>query len=260
MLRRSALSSLSVLALSLMLMGCSEPQQTLANGTVVTTPGGASPDASQPQQTLANGTVVDNIRVGMGIQCNPDPDCATRAALAKAAAIERHALAPTAIGATHFFMPYVPPGATRGSGGGKIVVFDLDDGSQAAVLTYCMDTCFVVSPQPVQPLTLESPGDHGPLVDPLVESPITCTSADHPTCDEAVRVAIDTATENGFLAPGTIADAHYYVIHVNPDSPEAAASKAEYIVDIYIAGEHDVVAETAIGVYCGSGPCHVVTS
>ena len=247
-MRRSVLSSLLMLALSLALIGCS----TLA--TLL----GAAPQASEPQEGPSNGAVVDDIRVGLAIECAPDPDCATRLTLATAAAAERHGIAPTAIGAAQFYMPYIPPGATLGSGGSVIVVFDLDDGSQAAVTTFCMDTCFVVAPQPVQPLTLDGTGDHGPLVDPPVEAPITCASADHPTCDEAVQVAIDRATADGFLTSDTIADAHYYVIFVAPNSLEAAASKSEYIVDIYIAGEHDVVAETAIGVFCGSGPCQIV--
>jgi hypothetical protein len=178
--------------------------------------------------------------------------------IAKAAAAERHGLSSSAIGAAHFYVPYVPPGATLGSGGSLIVVFDLDDGSQAAVDTFCMDTCFVVAPQPVQPLTLEDTGDHGPLVDPFVEAPITCASADHPTCDQAVRVAIDSATADRFLTPDSIADAHYYVVYVGPDSPAAAATETGYIVDIYIAGDHGVLAERAIGVACGSGPCQVV--
>jgi hypothetical protein len=207
---------------------------------------------------LSNGAVVDGIRVGNRIECAPDPDCPTRLALAKAAVIERHDVAPGAIGAAHFYMPYIPPGAVSGSGGGKIVVFDLEDGSQAAVHTFCMNDCIVVPPQPVQPPTLESPVDHGPLVDPLVQMPAECSSADHPTCDEAVQVAIDTASANGFLTPDNLAEAHYYVINVPPGS--AAASNAEYIVDIYIPGAHGPVAEIAIGVYCGSGPCQVVST
>ena len=232
---------------------------TLAGCSRLAALAGASPGASEPQQVLANGDVVDGIRIGNASGCAVDPDCATRLSLAKAAAIARHGLAPTSIGAAQFFMPYVTPGATLGSGGGVIVVFDLDDGSRAAVYTYCFDTCLVVSPQPVRPLTAESPGDHGPLVDPLVQAPLDCSSDDHPTCNEAVRVAIASATTSGFLAPDSIADAHYHVTYVNPDSPEAAASKAEYIVDLYIAGAHETLAETAIGVSCGSLPCHVVS-
>jgi hypothetical protein len=208
---------------------------------------------------IGTGTVVDDIRVGNVTECAPDPDCATRLKLAKAAAIARHGLAPDSIGAARFYGTYIPPGATLGSGGGRVVVFDLDDGSHAAVLTYCMDTCFVVAPQPVQPLTLESPADHGPLVDPLVDAPLDCDSPDHPTCNEALKVAIAAATADGFLAPDTIAGAHYYVVYVTPDSPAAAASKAEYI-DVYIAGPDDTQAETAIGIYCGPGPCQVVSS
>jgi hypothetical protein len=243
------LSWLVMFALTLMLIGCSL-LETLER---------AAPEGSVPQNGLSNGTVVDGIRVGNAIDCNADPDCATRVTLAKAAVIERHRLASAALGAANFYMPYIPPGATRGGGGGAIVVFDLEDGSQAAVYTYCMDGCFVVPPQPVVPLTPENPVDHGPLVDPLVLAPRDCGSSDNPTCNEAVQLAIDTATANGFLVPDTIADAHYYVINVTPGTPEAAASRAEYIVDVYIAGAHDVLAETAIGVYCGSGPCHVVS-
>jgi hypothetical protein len=250
MLQRWVSRSILVAALSL-LLACS-PRLAIPE----LTPGQSAP-AAIDSAPLTNGTVVDGIRVGVRIECAPDPDCPTRLALAKAAAIERHAIAPSAFGPAHFYMPYIPPGAVLGSGGGKIVVFDLQDGSQAAVYTHCMTDCLVVAPQPVQPPTLESPVDHGPLVDPLVQSPVVCSTADHPKCDEAVQVAIDTATANGFLEPDRIAEAHYYVITVPPGSA-AAASKTEYIVDIYIPGAHDPLAETAIGVYCGSGPCQVV--
>jgi hypothetical protein len=257
MRRRTMSSLILVLALSLMLAGCS-PRLAI--------PEEAAPAATEtsPAVThatpLANGTVVDGIRVGNSTECAPDPDCPTRLALARAAAIERHHLAPSAIGPAHFYIPYIPPGATLGSGGGLIVVFDLEDGSQAAVHTHCFDGCIVVGLQPVQPLTLEEPNDHGPLVDPLVQNPSQCSSAEHPTCDEAVQVAIDTASANGFLTAANIVEAHYYVINVSPGSAEAAATKAEYIVDIYIAGAHGPLAETAIGVYCGSDPCQVVPS
>jgi hypothetical protein len=250
MLHRWISRSILVVALSL-LLACS-PRLAIPE----LTPGQSARAPAMNPAPLTNGSVVDGIRVGKPIECAPDPDCPTRLALAKAAAIKRHDIAPTAIGPAHFYMPYIPPGATSGSGGGKIVVFDLEDGSQAAVHTFCMDGCFVMSPQPVQPLTLESPADHGPLVDPLVQTPANCSSAERPTCNEAVQVAIDTATANGFLTPDRIADAHYYVVNVPPGS---AASKAEYIVDIYIPGAHGPLAETAIGVYCGSGPCQVVS-
>jgi hypothetical protein len=115
--------------------------------------GEASPGATQIGQVLANGSVVDDIRVGVPIECPATrPECETRLALAKEAAISRHAIAPTAIGAAHFYLTYLAPGAAYGSGGGAIVVFDLDDGSQAAVHTVCFDSCFVVDPQPVRPL------------------------------------------------------------------------------------------------------------
>jgi hypothetical protein len=246
--RRSALCHLAVIALLLILIGCSRQPA-------------ASPETTRPGQVLANGSVVDDIRVGVPIECPAtDPECETRLALAKEAAIARHGLVPTAIGAAHFYMTYLAPGAAYGSGGDAIVVFDLDDGSKAAIRTVCFDGCFVVEPQPVRPLTLEPAIDHGPLVDPFVEAPVECASADHPTCSEAVKVAIATASEDGFLAPDTIADAHYYVTFLPPDSPAAAAMKAEYLVDIYIAGDHDLLAETAIAVSCGSGPCQVVSS
>ncbi len=249
-MRRSVLRSLVLLALSLIVIGCSR-LPTAAEATPETAPSG---------HVLANGSVVDDIRVGIPLDClASNPECETRLTLAKEAAIARHGLLPTAIGEAHFYMTYLAPGAAYGSGGGAIVVFDLDDGSQAAVHTVCFDGCFVVEPQPVQPETLEPTLDHGPLVDPFVEAPADCTSADHPSCNEAVKVAIAIANEDGFLAPETIADAHYYVIFLPHDSAAAAATKAEYIVDIYLAGDHDLLAETAIAVYCGSGPCNVVS-
>ena len=257
MRRRTIASLILVLVLSLMLAGCSPRLAIPEDEAPATT--GTSPAVTHVTP-LANGTVVDGIRVGAAVECAPDPDCPTRLALAKAAAIERHDVAPSAIGAAHFYMPYIPPGATLGGGGSTIVVFELEDGSQAAVHTHCFDDCIVVGLQPVQPLTLEGTSDHGPLVDPLVQMPPNCSSAEHPTCDEAVQVAIDTASANGFLTPANIAEAHYYVINVSPGSVEAAATKAEYIVDIYIAGAHGPLAETAIGVYCESGPCQVVSS
>lgn len=250
-LRRSVVRSLLVLALSLILIGCSR----------LPAAGEASPETTLPRQVLANGSVVDDIRVGIPIECPAtDPECETRLTLAKEATIARHGIAPTAIGAAHFYMTYLAPGAAYGSGSDAIVVFDLDDGSQAAIQTVCFDGCFVVEPQPLRPPTLEPAIDHGPLVDPFVEAPVDCASADHPTCNEAIKVAIASANEHDFLAPETVADDHYYVIFLPPDSPEAAATKAEYIVDIYVAGDHDLLAETAIAVYCGSGPCQVVSS
>jgi hypothetical protein len=249
MLRHSLPRFIVVVALFLMLTGCS----------LLAILEEAAPAATNPAP-FANGTVIDGIRVGISIDCASDPDCPSRLALAKAAAIERHDVAPSAIGAAHFYMPYIPPGAVLGSGGGKIVVFDLEDGSKAAIYTHCMDGCLVVSPQPVQPLTLENPRDHGPLVDPLVQAPVECSSADHPTCDEAVHVAIESATASGFLTPDRIAEAHYYVLNVPSESLQAAASKAEYFVDIYIAGAHGPITETVIGVYCGKGNCQVVSS
>lgn len=222
----------------------------------------ASADSSAPsaasQQVLENGTVVDDIRLGMATECG-GPDCATRMKLATAEAISRHGLASSAIGAAHFYMPYIPPGTTLGTGGGLIVVFEIDDGSQAAIYTFCFDSCFVVNAQPVPPLTLPSPEDHGPLVDPLVEAPRDCSTPDHPACNGALRVAIDEATTNGFISPATIADTHYYIDYIAAGSPEAAAFKAEYIVHLYIPGDHDNLAETAIGVFCGSGPCQTVS-
>jgi hypothetical protein len=240
----------SLIAMTLTLIGC----------TRMPTAGGVAPETSSPaptQQVLENGTVVDGIRLGTATDC-AGPDCETRLKLATADAMSRHDLAPSAIGPAHFYLPYVPPGATLGSGGGYIVVLDLDDGSRAAVYTFCFTTCGVVT-QPLAPLTLEGSGDHGPLVDPVVEARLDCSSPDHPSCDEAVQVAIAAATTNGFIAPTTIADTHYYVVYVTPGSPEAAAFKAEYIVHFYIAGDHDNLAESAIGVYCGSGPCETVS-
>ncbi len=195
----------------------------------------------------------------MATECG-GPECETRLKLATAEAISRHGLAPSAIGAAHFYMPYIPPGATLGSGGGLIVVFDVDDGSRAAIYTFCFDSCSVVDAQPVPPLALPSAADHGPQVDPFVQAPIACSSPDHPRCNEAAQVAIAAATTSGFIAPATIAKTHYYITYIPPGSPEAAVTKAEYMVSLYIAGEHDNLADTVIGVYCGSGPCNTLSS
>jgi hypothetical protein len=233
---------------------------TLSGCIGTPTAGVVAPEASAPtttQQVLDNGTVVDGIRLGTATDC-AGPDCETRLKLATADAMSRHDLAASAIGPAHFYLPYVPPGATLGSGGGYIVVLDLDDGSRAAVYTFCFTTCGVVT-QSLAPLNLAGSGDHGPLVDPLVEARLDCSSPEHPSCNDAVQVAIATATTNGFIAPATIADTHYYVDYVTPGSPEAAAFEAEYIVHLYIAGDHDNLAESAIGVYCGSGPCQTVS-
>ncbi len=249
-----------LVALTLTLTGCSS----------LATPGEAAPRTSEPaastaaaptQQVLANGTVVDNIRLGIAVDCElvAGSECTTALNLATTEAAARHNLALTSIGAPHFYLPYSPPGAVLGGGSGYIVVLDLADGSQAAVYVYCFDRCQVIPPQPVRPMTLPSPDDHGPMVDPLVKAPSDCASPGHATCNEALQVAIATATNNGFLAPARIADAHYYIVYVSPGSPEAAASKAEYIVDFYIAGASDTLAETAIGVFCGSGPCQAVS-
>ena len=217
----------------------------------------ASGAPATPREALENGTVVDDIRLGIATDC-AGPDCETRLKLATAEVISRHGVAPSAIGAAQFFVPYVPPGATLGSGGGLIVVFDLADGSRAAVHTFCFTTCAVAGPQPVAPLTLPSAEDHGPTVDPLVSAPTDCSLPNHPTCNEAVRVAIASATESGFIAPATMAETHYYIRSVIPGSPESRAWDVEYIVNLYIAGEHDNLAEQAVGVYCGTGPCRAV--
>jgi hypothetical protein len=223
---------------------------------------GVAPSASGPseaaQHELENGTVIDEIRLGTATDC-AGPDCETRLKLATAEVTSRRGLAPSAIGAAQFYLPYVAPGAVLGSGGDLIVVFDLDDGSRSAVDTFCFTTCYVVDAQPVPPLTLPSPDDHGPMVDPLVEAPIDCSSPDHLTCNEAVQVAIATATKSGFIAPATMAQTHYYIRHVTPGSPESAAWDVEYIVNLYVAGEHDNLAEEVVGVTCGSDPCHAVS-
>jgi hypothetical protein len=249
-----------VVALALMLTGCSS----------LATTGGAAPRTEEPgasaapaagQQVLPNGTVVDNIRLGVAVDCGlvAGSECTTALNLATTEAAARHNLASTSIGAAHFYLPYSPPGAVLGGGSGYVVVLDLADGSQAAVYVYCLDKCQVIPPQPVRPMTLASPDDHGPTVDPMVNAPVDCASPDHATCNEALQVAFATATSNGFLAPATIANAHYYITYVIPGSPEAASSKAEYIVHFYVAGASDTLAETSVGVSCQAGPCQAVS-
>jgi hypothetical protein len=252
MTRATANALLFALLLSLLpLTGCSSaptPEHVVPGAT-------GAPAASR--DALENGTVVDDIRLGIATDC-AGPDCEARLKLATAEVIARHSVAPGAIGAAQFFVPYIPPGATLGSGGGLIVVFDLADGSRSAVYTFCFTTCAVVGPQPVAPLTLPSPEDHGPLVDPLVSAPTECSSPDHPTCNEALRVAIATATRIGFIAPATVEEMHYYISHITPGSPESAIWDVEYIVNFYVPSEHDTLAEQVVGVTCGSGSCHAV--
>jgi hypothetical protein len=156
-----------LVALTLVLTGCSS----------LATPGGAAPRTSEPaasaapaaaQQVLANGTVVDNIRLGVAVDCKlvAGSECTTALNLATTEAAGRHNLPLTSIGAPHFYLPYSPPGAALGGGGGYIVVLDLADGSQAAVYVYCFDRCQVIPPQPVRPMTLPSPGGYDTLIWP----------------------------------------------------------------------------------------------
>jgi len=209
---------------------------------------------------LANGSIVDGIRVGEPIDCPVSvPDCETRLTMATDAVIARHSVAPSAIGHVQFYLPYLQPGATYGSGGGAIVVFDLQDGSQAAVHTFCMDSCLVVGAQPVAPESLPPAVDHGPLVDPFVKNPVACRSDGEPACDEAVTVAIEAATAAGVLTADTISDAHYYVTYYPAGSPEATALKAQYLVDIYVASPQGSTAEVGIAVSCASGSCDAVS-
>ena len=218
----------------------------------------ASGGLPAPREAPENGTVVDEIRLGIATDC-AGPDCETRLQLATADVISRHAVPPSAIGAAESYLPYVAPGATLGSGGGLILVFDIDDGSRAAVYTFCFTTCGIVDPQPASPMTLPSGVDHGPMVDPLVEAPVDCSSPEHPTCNEALRVAIAAGTRSGFITPATVEEMHYYVSYITPGSPESATWDVEYIVNFYVPGEHDNLAEQVVGVTCGSGSCHAAT-
>jgi hypothetical protein len=217
----------------------------------------ASGVPAAPRDALENGAVVDEIRLGNATDC-AGPDCETRLQLATADVVSRRGLAPSAIGAAEFYLPYVAPGATLGSGGGLILVFDIDDGSRSAAYTFCFTTCEIVNPLPASPMTLPSGVDHGPMVDPLVAAPVDCSSPDHPTCNEALRVAIATATKSGFIAPATLDETYYYISYITPGPPESVAWDVEYIVNLYVAGEHDNLAEQLVGVTCGSGSCHAV--
>lgn len=239
---------LSLLALT----GCSSPPMPEPVAPVAS---GAPPG---PQRALENGTVVDEVRLGIATDCT-GPDCETRLQLAKAEVIAKRGLAPSAVGAAEFYLPYVAPGATLGSGGGLILVFDIDDGSRGAAYTFCFTTCEIVNPQPASPMTLPTGVDHGPMVDPLVEAPVDCSSPDHPTCNEALRVAIATATQSGFIAPANVEEMHYYISYITPGSAESAARDVEYVVNLYVPGEHDNLAERVVGVTCGSVSCHAVS-
>lgn len=237
-----------VAALALILAACSGPSNA----------GSAAP-AGQSPGTLAIGTVVDDIRVGEAFECgSANPECDVRLRLAREAAIQRHGLTPDAIGAARFYLTYLPPGAAYGSGSNAIVVFDVDDGSQVAVETSCFDGCFVVDPQPVTPATLPPAVDHGPLVDPGVEAPVDCDSTEHPTCNDAVAAAIASAREHGLITAETMATTHYYVTNLASNS-SGAVDQTTYLVDVYVAGDRDVLSEAGVLVGCSSGSCQVVS-
>jgi hypothetical protein len=216
--------------------------------------GPASTESPAPAaEGLANGTVVDGVPVGLSTGC-VGPDCDQSLALARNEAAKKHGVSPDALGPPSFYEPYLVPGSTSGGGGGLVVVFALQNGSLAAVETFCFDTCAVVNPSSVSPLPPSSVQDHGPLVDPFVGAPTTCSSAEHPLCDDAVAAAIATATSDGLIKDATKGDTHYWVSPVDPGSPEAG-SGADFVVTIYVAGTHDVVAERAIPVSCGASHC-----
>ena len=241
---------LAVAAMILLGAGCSSP----SSGAPLETRLSTGP-AANAGSALDPGAIVDGHQIGEPMDCVDGCDAAL--ALANETANER-GLDPRSIEATSVYAPFVPDGAAS-TGGGYIVVYWVTDGSRIAIRVHCgVGACQVIAPQPALPAALPSPNDHGPLVDPLVEAPVGCSKPGLETCDEAVAVAVESAIDDGFIGADTLGDAHYYVTPIDPSWLQDGAPHVDDVVTIYVAGDHENVAETAIGVDCTTGTCRVI--
>jgi len=156
MLRRS------LLMLAFTLAGCS--------GAIgAASPAPAAPSVSQ-QATIAPATVIDGFTIGDRLDTTscPSGDVVCTAAADADAKLVRDALLAAhpgldaaAIAALHWYSEILPPGYEQ-SGSFTIAVFDLADGSRAAMGLACGVTdCKAVPASKRAPST-----DHGPIVDP----------------------------------------------------------------------------------------------
>lgn len=133
-----------LLILAVSLLGCT--------GTNV----GAA-QSSAPSQ-LANGAVVSGIQIGIPV-CAPPADCTAVLTFAQTEATKAGLVDADSITNTSVYQQYVPEGMYS-TGGGYVVVYDLRDGSQAAIRVHCgVGPCIVV---PLQPLIdkIPSPSDY----------------------------------------------------------------------------------------------------
>lgn len=97
---------------------------------------------------LVSGTVIDRYKIGDPLDCgvNGDPTCDEMLRIATDVATSKRGIASSAIVEHRLYTEFIPPGSTSGGGMVGIVVFDLGDGSRAAVGVYCgVGGCQVVN-------------------------------------------------------------------------------------------------------------------
>ena len=134
MLHRLFVRLLFVVAMALTLVACSRATQVGA-------PASAAP------AVLPIGAVIDGHQVGPLLDCSTT--CDDVLSFAEASAVSTRSLDPNDIRAVHVYVPFVPPGATS-SGGGFVVVYDLEDGLEMGIRVHCgVGACQVVAPQPI---------------------------------------------------------------------------------------------------------------
>lgn len=140
---RRSMSGLLLLLLALFL--------TMTGCTRLPTEAGAA--ATEPA-ALPSPTMVGGHQLGPVIDCSTT--CKDVLSFAETSAISTLSLDPVAIMNHVVYAPFIPAGMTS-SGGGYVVVYDLNDGSQLAIRVHCgVGDCQVVPPQPI---------DLGPPVD-----------------------------------------------------------------------------------------------
>lgn len=136
MVTRFTCRSVLVTALALMLTAC----------TRLPTGAGVAPAPPAPG-VLPIGSVVDGHRIGPLMECAAGCDDAL--SFAKSSAISTRGLDPTAITDVQVYMPFISEGGAA-SGGGYVVVYNIQGGSLIAIRVHCgVGDCQVVKPQPI---------------------------------------------------------------------------------------------------------------
>jgi hypothetical protein len=85
-----------------------------------------------------------------------------------------------------------------------------------------------------------------------IGAPLDCSASAASTCDDYLRVALDTATTKRGIAPDAIMDHAFYQESI-PDTTEGSSPHIAIVVLDISDGSR-----VAVGVYCGVGPCQVV--